>query len=78
MAATTTLYAYIHGLANASRACSAFNSGYQPAAQMMWKTANTDAQSAAAYATQRQPRSSLGPDETIEIPGAALTRTSGV
>ena len=26
-AATTTLYAYIHGVANASRACSAFSSG---------------------------------------------------
>ena len=47
-AATTTSYVHFHGVANAIRACAASNNGYQPADQMMWKAANTAAQSAAA------------------------------
>ena len=50
MAATTALKVHFHGVAKASRAPSAFNSGYHPAAHTMWKMANTSAQRAAAYA----------------------------
>src|SRR5262245_4958983 len=51
MPATTTSNHHFHGVANPMRARSASSSGYHPAAQTMWKMANTKAHSAAAYAT---------------------------
>jgi hypothetical protein len=58
--ATATSNAHFHGTVNAIRACSAFNSGYHPAAQRMWKTAKSDAQIAAPYAAQGEPRPYIG------------------
>ena len=47
-------------LPRAIRACSAFNNGYQPAAQTMWNTPTINAQIAAPYAAQGNPHSYIG------------------
>ncbi len=58
MPATTTSNHHFQGTANATREPSASNSGYHPAAQMMWKTAKISDQEAAEYAIHACPRAS--------------------
>src|SRR5215510_368684 len=71
--ATATSNAHFHGTANAIRACSPFNSGYQPAAQTKWNTAKINAQIAAPYGAQGARRSDIGISSAYITVGYSLS-----